>query len=1108
MIDGVDSTASCTNLPIHMYIGSRENYICELHNAHWYHLHMTSQLLRRTTNDSEITRAASMIDPKELKRLDDPNADAFEPWSMTVPQVIHELKGDEKVGLREEQILFLQARYGQNLLDEGDSVSIKKILISQVCNAMVLVLAIAMVISLAIRDWISGGVIGAVVVINVVVGFYQEYNAAKTMASLKSLSAPTATVVRDGGESVIPAMNLVPGDLIRLKAGDTVAADCRIVDCINFETLEAHLTGESLPIPKDPELVLENNAPVGDRVNMAFASSVVSKGRAIAIVTTIGMSTEIGKIAKILAESESGPKTLRKVNQGCIRKRRLPWLYVKLLFEYVANFLGVVEGTPLQKLMSWLAIWLFCVAVIVAIVVMAAQKFDVTREVAIYAVVAAIAMIPASMVVVLTITMAIGTKAMSERHVMIRKLNSLEALGCVNDICSDKTGTLTQGKMIVRRAWIPSYGMLNVTDANEPYDPTIGNTSVDVNGKIGKVDEHVLKDERFERLIQTASMANTASVHNVNGVWKVTGDPTEIAIQVFVTRLNFSRDHWTTKNADGQAIMQLVAEMPFDSTIKRMSVVYKHNGSGKFNMYTKGAVERILELCNSWYGTVSSDTKEQPFEDKDKKVVLAMVNQFAEDGLRVLAFAVRPVLIEEATTTDWKTVNRDDVERNLTFVGLMGIYDPPRKESAPAVAIAHRAGINVHMLTGDHPATATAIAKQVGILPAHVETLPQSVRDSMTMTASQFDALSDEQIDRLPVLPLVIARCAPQTKVRMIEALHRRKAFTAMTGDGINDSPSLKRADVGIAMGLSGSDVAKEASDIVLSDDNFASILNAVEEGRRMTENIQKFVLHLLAGNVSQVIFLLVGLGFKDNDWFSVFPMSPVEVLWIIMITSSFPAMGLGQERASPDIMLRKPKIPRRAVFSSEVIIDMLLYGLVLAIVCTVSFVGLIYGHGNGIDRLGHDCNEKYRDVCYWVYRTRSVTFVQMTWSLLFLAWEVVDMRASIFNFRSRPGKPFMSTIRNIYQNKLLFWSVIIGFATVFPVVYIPVINKSVFMHKPMKWEWAVAIAGVIVFTVCIEFWKFNKRVFFRRRRSQGSTKDLDVAKFLGTNTDSDRQSV
>jgi potassium/sodium efflux P-type ATPase len=386
------------------------------------------------------------------------------------------------------------------------------------------------------------------------------------------------------------------------------------------------------------------------------------------------------------------------------------------------------------------------------------------------------------------------------------------------------------------------------------------------------------------------------------------------------------------------------------------------------------------------------------------------------------------------------------------------------------------------MVTGDHPGTAKAIAQQVGILPADLRTVAADVADAMVMTAIQFDKLTDEQVDALPTLPLVIARCAPQTKVRMIDALHRRGRFAAMTGDGVNDSPSLKHADVGIAMGQTGSDVAKDASDIILTDDNFASILNAVEERRRIFDNIQKFVLHLLSENIAQACTLLIGLAFKDADNQSVFPLSPVEILWIIMITSGMPDMGLGMEVAAPDIMDRPPQ-SKQGIFNWEVIVDILVYGIWTAALCLAAFSVRMWGFGDG--NLARGCNKEWSEEiedCELVFRARATTFVCLTWFALFLAWEMVDMRRSFFRMQPNSKKYFTQWMYDVWRNKFLFWSIMAGWITMFPILYIPVLNDVVFKHKPITWEWGIVAVEAVLFFIGVEAWKWAKRVYFRRR--------------------------
>lgn len=664
------------------------------------------------------------------------------------------------------------------------------------------------------------------------------------------------------------------------------------------------------------------------------------------------------------------------------------------------------------------------------------------------------------------------------------------------DICSDKTGTLTQGKMVAKRAWLPAKGTYSVSIATDPLDPTMGSLSHDpVPPRDMEVDpkitEKKLSETSYEALMEgnllledylnVASLANLAHVHNSGDGWTARGDPTEIAIQVFASRFNWNRERLIKESSWAQ-----VAEFPFDSDIKKMSVIFTRKEGGKRMVFTKGAVERIIGSCSQVHWDEGSEPTEMTEGIRNR--ILENMEALAAQGLRVLAFASKELTVETGSDAEY---DRGDIESNLTFQGLIGLYDPPRVESAGAVKQCHQAGISVHMLTGDHPGTARAIAAQVGIIPSDSDVIAKDVADAMVMTASQFDKLSDDEIDKLPVLPLVIARCSPNTKVRMIDALHRRKCFGAMTGDGVNDSPSLNRADVGIAMGQGGSDVAKDASDIVLTDDNFASILNAVEEGRRMFDNIQKFVLHLLAENIAQACTLLIGLAFKDSSGLSVFPLAPVEILWVIMITSGMPDMGLGVERAAPDIMARPPQSLSKGVFTIEVMVDMLVYGLWMATLCLTSFSVVLFGFGDG--GLGSNCNDSYSEECETVFRARATTFVCLTWFALFLAWEMINLRRSFFRMQPRSTKYLTQWMHDVWRNQFLFWAVIAGFVTIFPTLYVPVINRVVFKHEGITWEWGVVFVEAVLFVGGVEAWKLAKRVYFRRQAKDRHGQKVDL---------------
>lgn len=717
-----------------------------------------------------------------------------------------------------------------------------------------------------------------------------------------------------------------------------------------------------------------------------------------------------------------------------------------------------------------------------------------------------IAIIPESLIAVLTITFVVGMTQMRKRKVVTRQLSALEALGGITNICSDKTGTLTQGQMVTRKAWIPGVGIYTVNNSEDAADPTKGTISLgpeqtkheakteeenreerldaerstaalkfDLPEKEESEDDGTMNEKdqvedpemvpEMRAFLESTALCNLATVrYNDNEQkWQTTGDPTEIALQVFSHRFDSGK-----KVLEGQGWKQS-AEWPFDSSVKRMSVAYRSppsTGSQETLIFTKGAVERVIDLCDS----VGLNDKKQAMDEKMKEAVLEQMSLLADQGLRVLAIARRDW---DGDINEHSGIAREEVEKDLTLLGLAGLYDPPRLETKEAVKQCTNAGIRVHMLTGDHPGTATAIAKEVGIIPRNVGTLPQDVAASLVKTAAEFDGMTEAEIDELPELPLVIARCAPDTKTRMIAALHRRQGYAAMTGDGVNDAPSLKAADVGIAMGLNGSDVAKGASDIVLTDDNFASIVNAIEEGRRMFDNIQKFVLHLLISNVAEVLILICGLGFQDRTGFSVFPLSPLQILWINMLTSSFPAFGLGREKAVYNVMSRPPHDNRKGVFTWQIVADMLVYGTIMGTLCLMTFVIIVYGAEGG--NLGIDCNRTYSDSCDPVYRARAAVFAELTWAILLSAWEIKGLRRSLFRLDPFSEKRF-SVFADLWENKFLFFSVVIGAISVFPAIYIPTLNTTVFKHKGITWEWGLAVGFVVVFVVGMEAWKFVKR--------------------------------
>lgn len=899
--------------------------------------------------------------------------------------------------------------------------------------------------------------------------------------------------------------------------GDTVPADLRLFEAMNLSCDEQSLTGEAAPVEKTTanDLVVpdtgkaatsEHELGIGDRTNIAYATTIVRKGRGRGIVIATGMETEVGKIAASTTKKQRKPG--RSMNWKKYGKSAPVKGGFKRTYDFLGRFLGLTVGTPLQKRLSKLAYALFFFALLLAIIVFGVNRFRIPNEVIIYAVSTGIAMIPESLVAVLTITMVVATTVMRKANVVVRDLSALEALGGVTNICSDKTGTLTQGAMIVRKVWLPLSNIYTVQDSEDPNNPTIGkvtyhNVPLDApeEPKEGrdfdqersapalkfdvppeKLDRKTAGDSDEEvgepsqdlvAFLLAASLCNLATVRCDQQKWQTTGEPTEIALQVFSHRFNVRKKELETHG------WSQIAEFPFDSSIKRMSVVYNapennpyHVSSTDSMVYTKGAVERVLDLCS----TVGTGDIQEPLTDDLKTKILKQMDELASQGLRVLAVASKQWDGHFAASSNTDTVNdnavRDSVERDLTLLGLAGIYDPPRRETTPAIAECSTAGIKVHMLTGDHPATATAIAKEVGIIPRNLSILPASMADSVVLKATDFDKLTEEEIDALDELPLVVARCAPDTKTRMIEALRRRGAFMAMTGDGVNDAPSLSNADVGIAMG-SGSDVAKSAAKIVLTDDKFNSIVAAIREGRRMFDNIQKFVLHLLTTNVGEVILLILGLAFQDASGYSVFPISPLEIIWINMITSSFPAFGLGREKASADVMRKPPQA--RGIFTWQVLADMAVYGVFMGVFCLATFVIVIYGANDG--NLGVDCNKTYSEACLPVFRARAAVFAEITWLILICAWEFKHLRRSMFALNPEKQGP-LQFCRDIYENRFLFWAVFIGAMSVFITVNIPVVNTQFFKHAPITWEWGLVVGFTVLYVAGMEAWKAIKRAY------------------------------
>ncbi|KAF4602743.1 hypothetical protein EYR40_005960 [Pleurotus pulmonarius] len=1004
----------------------------------------------------------------------------------TIPQLLSDLGTSDVHGLTKNEAARRLETHGENLLEGKDGVSAMRVLIGQLANALTLVLIAALALSFGVGDFVEGGVIAAVIVLNTTVGFFQEYRAEKTMDSLRQLSSPTAVVIRNGESAAIPAKNVVPGDLVMIKVGDVVPADMRMITVSNLEVSEQLLTGESIPVPKNTQTFKgeDIDMPIGDRLNLCYASTIVTKGRGTGVVIGTAMNTQIGHIATAMSSSST------RSDEGEVS--HVPW-YTRA-YGKIMTILGLRTGTPLQIKMNQLAYILFGCAFILAIIVFSVAKFKVNDEVALYAIACGIAIIPESLIAVLTLTMAVGTRHMARQQVIVRKLDALENLGGVTDICSDKTGTLTLGQMSVRKMWLAGeptkdseYTAEIVSDnAIEPVGPV----HVGVDGPA--LDPKTL-GEGLRRAVQAVALCNVATIHkNLKGEWKSTGDPTEVALQVFATKLSLGRSTLTSdklgpadaprlRPAMGEKISvdpsvtfpdeekeapkryTLAVEFPFSSELKRMTTIYFDTEGKGALCIIKGAVERVLDASTTYTPSPLTDpTATAPLTPEVKERILAKAEELASQGLRVISIGQKR--IDSAIARE---ISREDSEKEHTFLGLVGIFDPPRPETLGAVRACKAAGIVVHMLTGDHITTARAIAEAVEIIS------PDAPK-SAVMTAAEFDHLTDKEIDALPELPLVIARCAPETKVRMIHAGKRRGKHMSMSGDGVNDSPALKLAPVGIAMGMGGSDVAKDASDLVLTDDNFDSIRAAVAEGRRIFINIQRFILHLLTTNVAEVVVLIVGLAFLDEARSSVFPLSPLGVLWVNMITSSPPAFGLGLEKAPANLMKRRPYSVKQGAFTWPVIIDCLSYGTVMGATCLLNFVIVIYGVEDG--QLARDCNHSASEACDAVFRARSTVFATLIFEILLYAIVLKSFERSIFALT--PGQPFWV---DWWANKVLFWSVVIGMVSVVLPIYVPTFNTNVFYQKGISWEWGLVVGMTVVFVLWSELWKVLRKHLYRR---------------------------
>ncbi len=741
-------------------------------------------------------------------------------FQKSIPDILKDLETSVQ-GLSDSEALQRQIKYGKNELQAQGRKSAWWILAAQFKELMILILLAAAIISYFIGDSKDAIIILVIVILNAIVGFFQEYKAEKAMYELKRLAASTARIIRSGVMRTVPATELVPGDLVKLEAGDTVPADLRLIEVHSVKIEEASLTGESYPVIKIIDTLENKSIPLADRINLAYKSTTVSYGRALGVVVATGMRTEIGKIASLLQQPET--------------------------------------ETPLQKRMTDFSKKLSAIIVVICLVIygIGMLRGEDQLQMLMTAISVAVAAIPEALPAVITVALALGARRMVRKQALIRKLPAVETLGSVNYICTDKTGTLTLNQMSVREVWIP--------------DPSLSLSGMPAQ----------------ELLLLAMSLNHDATYADGH----LTGDPTEVAAVVYAHQHN-------QQLIDATQRFVRKEEIPFESDRRMMTTV--HAFQNKFLVITKGAVESILKRCIR----------------VEESIVLKQADAIAENGMRTLAYAFK--LIETMPSSADQLTS---LESDLTLVGLIGMIDPPRPEVFAAVQECKRAGIIPVMITGDHPKTAMAIARELGILSHGEEAL----------TGTELNELSLESLSTRVERVRVYARVSAEQKLTIVKALQRRGNFVAMTGDGVNDAPSLKSANIGVAMGITGTDVSKQASDMVLLDDNFTTIVKAVREGRRIFDNIRKFIRYIMTGNAGEIwtIILapLVGLPI---------PLLPIHILWINLVSDGLPSIALAYEPAEASIMQRPPRKAGASIFSEGVGIHVLWVGLLIGVVCLI----------------------------------------------------------------------------------------------------------------------------------------------------------------------------
>lgn len=793
-------------------------------------------------------------------------------------------------GLTASEVTERRAKYGYNEIEEKAGISPLVLFLSQFKSLLIVILFAAAMVSLVLGKIPEAISIMTIVLFAGILGFIQEFRAGKALASLKKMAAPLAIVLRDGKEQEIPSRELVPGDIIKIAMGAKVPADARILKSVNLKVEEAALTGESVPVEKNTEVVEGDNTPLGDRHNIVFAGTAISFGRGTAVVVSTGMETEFGKIATMLQNTED-ERTPIQVNLDQLGKKlgifAISLAIIMSVFQLVQKFSsGVLDTNTVMDIFIW-------------------------------GVALAVAVIPEALPAVVTISLALGVRRMVKRKALVRKLPAVETLGATNIICSDKTGTLTQDAMTIKKMFA----------GDTAYSVTGNGYTPDGKIFVGETEVTELPDQ-LKQLLISGSLCNDTILIKEDGEWTILGDPTEGAIVVVSEKAGI-------KNADFKKENPRLYEIPFSSDTKKMTTV--NQMGNELIVSSKGALEMLLEACKFIY----TSTGIREITEEDVKNINHFYASFASEALRVLTICGKRMQMDIdsfkiiASEANEKENIRLDlmkiIEKELIFYGLVGMFDPPREEVKAAIKICDTAGIRPIMITGDHKDTAVAVAKELGIL-----------KHGGALSGQELDKLTDEEFFESVENTDVYARISPAHKLKIVDVLMKKGNIVAMTGDGVNDAPSLKKANIGVAMGITGTDVSKEAADMILTDDNFSSIVAAIEEGRSIFENIRKYLVYLLSGNMGTVfgILFVFFLGYES------LPINAVQILFINFIMDGLVAIALGVEPPEPGIMDRKPRNTKEGILNKPSLITTGILSLWISIITTAAYVySMEYGH-------------------------------------------------------------------------------------------------------------------------------------------------------------------